>query len=101
MQSCLQDTKPTIRNDTWRNALGNYYLQEGTFGRYVYNLQLGLREAGCLASSADGLFEVDTKTAVINFQNKNGLDADGIAGDATKEKLYSLYGKQIEEGAEV
>lgn len=25
----------------------------------------------------------------------NGLDADGIAGDATKEKLYNLYGSEI------
>lgn len=38
----------------------------------------------------DGYYGPDTKAAVIKFQQKYGLDDDGIAGPDTKAKLYSL-----------
>ena len=35
----------------------------------------------------DGIFGQGTKKAVVLFQQKNGLTADGVAGDATKKAL--------------
>jgi peptidoglycan hydrolase-like protein with peptidoglycan-binding domain len=39
--------------------------------------------------SADGVFGALTQSAVIAFQSKNNLTADGVAGAKTLEKLYS------------
>lgn len=37
---------------------------------------------------ADGVFGSNTEEAIIDFQNKNGLAADGICGKNTFEKLF-------------
>lgn len=37
----------------------------------------------------DGVFGIATETAVLNFQRKNGLDADGIIGPDTWPKLMT------------
>lgn len=39
--------------------------------------------------STDGIFGSGTKTAVVNFQSRNGLGADGIAGKNTLTKLIT------------
>lgn len=38
---------------------------------------------------ADGIFGTNTHNAVVDFQRKNGLSADGVVGPATWEKLLS------------
>jgi len=37
----------------------------------------------------DGIFGNNTKNAVINFQQNNGLTADGIVGPLTTNKIKS------------
>jgi peptidoglycan hydrolase-like protein with peptidoglycan-binding domain len=37
--------------------------------------------------TADGIFGVMTREAVVRFQNDNGLDADGIVGRLTWDAL--------------
>ena len=68
-------------------------LKYGSEGSEVANLQERLITLGYLTGSADGKFGKNTKTAVKNFQKKNDLDADGIAGQMTLEKLYSDQAK--------
>lgn len=82
LTSYLSSTKPTTRHDEQLYALGNKTLQSGRFGRYVYNLQKGLR------ITADGMFGAATETAVRQFQTQYGLTSDGYAGDLTKEKVW-------------
>ena len=77
-------TKPTTLHDTKQSALGDKVLQNGRFGRYVYNLQKGL------GITADGLFGSGTENSVRTFQGNNGLTVDGYAGDQTKQKLWDL-----------
>ena len=88
--SYLSDSKPSIVHDTMLSALGNKTLQTGRFGRYVYNLQIGLE------INADGIFGSGTDSAVRTFQSNNGLTVDGYAGDATKTKLWALKHTIIE-----
>lgn len=65
-------------------------LRKGDQGPEVVTLQQALRELGYLTSAADGNFGSGTMNAVKNFQSDNGLDADGIAGKMTQEKLFTL-----------
>lgn len=39
--------------------------------------------------SADGEFGINTENAVRDYQSKNGLSVDGIAGKNTFAKLFS------------
>lgn len=40
-------------------------------------------------ASADGTFGATTKAAIVKFQQKDGLSADGVAGPKTLIKIYS------------
>jgi hypothetical protein len=69
-------------------------------GRGVKNdevrvLQERLIELGYLKDGqADGVFGRDTEKAIEAFQEKNGLDSDGIAGEKTQTILYSDNAKK-------
>lgn len=74
---------------------GNWrVLKEGTKGDDVAQLQLRLYKIGLLAASEkiDGVFGSATKQALISFQKREGLTADGIAGSNT---LLKLYGQKV------
>lgn len=62
-------------------------LKEGTQGQAVKDVQQKLKQWGYYKGSADGIFGPSTKNAVIYFQQKNGLTADGIVGDKTLKAL--------------
>lgn len=62
-------------------------LQMGSSGDEVKTLQTKLKRWGYYAGSIDGIFGAATKRAVIAFQKKNGLTADGIVGAATLKAL--------------
>lgn len=62
-------------------------LRLGSSGEEVKTLQTKLKRWGYYSGSIDGVFGAETKKAVISFQKKNGLTADGIVGDATKKAL--------------
>lgn len=55
-------------------------------GRDVQALQLALLGEG-IDVDTDGVFGPDTRNAVIAYQKKNGLTADGIAGPTTSARL--------------
>lgn len=56
---------------------------------YVVMLQNRLYELGYLSDSADGQYGQMTETAVLKFQENNGLTPTGIADDPTQIALYS------------
>ncbi len=64
-------------------------LHNGSQGEKVRKLQERLQELGYYTDVVDGQFGQGTKEAVIAFQKKNGLDADGYAGEETQKILYS------------
>lgn len=55
----------------------------GSRGSEVREIQTKLKNWGYYKGSVDGIFGSKTRAAVLWFQRKNGLTADGIAGPAT------------------
>ena len=66
-------------------------LKKGSRGEQVELLQKELNAVMNAGLEEDGSFGSKTRTAVINFQKKYNLDADGIAGPTTCSKLNVEY----------
>lgn len=67
-------------------------LEQGSQGTSVSRLQVrvsGFVESGEVLAT-DGVYGTRTKEAVRKFQKQYGLQADGIAGSETVNKIYSL-----------
>jgi len=64
-------------------------LKSGDKGEDVKKLQQRLKELGYYTSVIDAEYGSKTIAAVKAFQKKNGLTADGVAGEATLKKLNS------------
>ncbi len=62
-------------------------LKQGSQGQAVKDVQQKLKQWGYYNGSVDGIFGAATKKAVIYFQQKNGLSADGVVGDNTLKAL--------------
>lgn len=65
-------------------------LSTGSKGNEVLKLQQRLVQLGYLKGSVDGIFGKATKEAVIKFQKKKYIAADGIVGAKTNKLLYEL-----------
>jgi len=59
-------------------------------GDDVKALQQGLLALGFKFGKADGVYGPRTRNAVLRFQRKYGLNADGVVGDETRAKLNAL-----------
>ena len=64
-----------------RDALAAVYW--GSRGDEVRRVQQKLRQWGYYDGEIDGVYGQDTYDAVVYFQRKNGLTADGVAGSDT------------------
>ncbi len=62
-------------------------LKQGSKGDEVREMQRRLKLWGYYKGSVDGVFGAGTKSAVIAFQKKNGLKADGVVGKETYKAL--------------
>ena len=62
-------------------------LKQGNSGTNVKTLQTKLKNWGYYTGTVDGVFGPKTKAAVISFQKKNGLVADGVVGAKTLAAL--------------
>lgn len=72
-------------------VIPNYYLKQGATGMNVYNLQKCLNASG-ESLTLDGRFGPLTKAALIRFQKKYKLIADGIYGPQCKKKMTEVLG---------
>lgn len=59
----------------------------GSSGEAVREIQQRLRDWGYYKGAVDGKYGEATRTAVVLFQKKHGITADGIVGKQTAEKL--------------
>lgn len=69
------------------DAMSDGILRRGERGEAVANLQRSLIRFGFQPGKPDGVFGYGTEAAVISFQSKFGLTADGVAGPKTLAKL--------------
>ncbi len=69
------------------NTTSRSNLTIGSVGDDVKVLQAQLKKLGYYNGIPDGQFRATTRIAVIEFQQKKGLLADGIAGSQTRELL--------------
>ena len=79
----------TTTQNQYTNGETNIYLELGDTGAQVKYMQNRLIVLGYLTGTADGTFGETTQAAVIAFQERNSIYADGIAGPTTLSKLYS------------
>ncbi len=86
-------------NESTKNEKGwlSVTLKTGDRGEAVRALQIrliyegyDLGRAGQRKDGADGIYGSKTRAAVCDYQQNNGLSADGIAGIATLSKLYGI-----------
>ena len=74
-------------------------LRQGATGGEVKEVQRRLKLWGYYNGSVDGVFGAGTKKAVIAFQKKNGLTADGVVGKSTYKALGMNSSYQALQGA--
>ena len=81
---------PTATPAGINSSLANVtLLKNGDTGAAVRALQERLKQLGYL-SAVDGIYGPQTYNAVVNFQRRNGLTADGVAGRMTLNRLNSV-----------
>ncbi len=91
MTKFLTTTAPAGSRDLSIQTFGSSTLKKGSQGQYVANLQGHLRDKVDASIKQDGYFGDATEKAVIAFQKKAGLTADGLVGKKTKEALAAEY----------
>jgi hypothetical protein len=67
--------------------LGKTRYERGDKGEDVARIQEALKKAGVFSGEVDGNYGRGTRAAVTEFQQKNKLKADGIAGRETLRQL--------------
>ena len=72
------------------DAVVSEVLTAGMTGEQVRQVQRRLSELGYLSASfVSGVYDNNTQQAIRQFQQANGLSADGAAGSATQSRLYA------------
>ncbi|UOQ47558.1 spore cortex-lytic enzyme [Gracilibacillus caseinilyticus] len=69
------------------DAFSNQVIQQGATGDDVIELQARLQYLAFYNGKIDGVFGWGTYWALRNFQYEFGMEIDGLAGAATKQKL--------------
>ena len=70
-----------------RSTANAEVIKQGSSGATVRTIQTKLKNWGYYTGSVDGIFGSKTKSAVMYFQRRNGLVADGIVGTKTAKAL--------------
>ena len=83
-------TEPT--GTTPSEVLTRPTLKPGSRGANVTELQATLKLLGYYGGTVDGVYGQTTVSAVSQFQQAAGLDADGVTGPATWNRLFPATG---------
>ena len=89
---CAMDSSPDQKSMSQTTEESVYFIQaavlkQGSKSGEVKEVQRRLKQWGYYNGSVDGVFGAGTKKAVVAFQKKNGLTADGVVGMATYKAL--------------
>jgi peptidoglycan hydrolase-like protein with peptidoglycan-binding domain len=81
---------PATSSVLYSSTAKSLVLNVGSRGEAVTTLQARLRDLGYTTpDNVTGYYGAITKSAATAFQSANGLYADGVAGPATRVKLFS------------
>ncbi len=78
---------PVAETATMEDVIATAVLKSGSKGGEVKEVQTRLKKWGYYNGAVDGIYGAGTKKAVMAFQKKNGLTADGVVGKATYQAL--------------
>lgn len=81
-----------MANQTLAQTIG-----QGASGSEVTEIQERLQRLGYFNQSPTGVFGSVTRSAVIQFQQDNGLTADGVVGEQTMRVLFSPSARGLRE----
>ena len=70
-----------------------YLIRQGDSGTDVASLQRRLKALRYFEKTATGYYGTVTTSAIKAFQKRNGLNVDGVAGESTRDLLYSSKAK--------
>lgn len=87
LRSALQRYRAIARGGGWPDVPDGPSLRRGDSGPRVAALRARLAATGDLASAGGDGFDEDLAAALRRFQSRHGLDADAIAGPATRAAL--------------
>lgn len=87
IKTSASHTCPTATAWEQETAAEAAVLRQGSKGSEVKEVQRRLKLWGYYKGSVDGVFGSGTRSAVVAFQKKNGLTADGVVGLATYKAL--------------
>ncbi len=76
-----------VEDENAQTSLAAAVLRQGDKGGDVKEVQRRLKNWGYYTGNVDGIFGAGTRAAVIKFQKKNGLTADGVVGKSTYQAL--------------
>ena len=85
--SCTALVSVVAVKPTTQTVYAVQVLKQGSRGNDVKTMQQKLKNWGYYKGAVDGIFGSQTKQAVLYFQRKNGLTADGIVGKKTLAAL--------------
>ncbi len=69
---------------------------QGASGAEVTVIQERLQRLGYFNQSPTGVFGLVTRAAVLQFQQENGLNPDGVVGESTMRLLFSPSARQVQ-----
>lgn len=90
-----RETAPTMQTEELETVVSAAILKQGATGGEVKEVQRRLKLWGYYKGSLDGVFGASTRSAVVAFQKKNGLKADGVVGASTYKALGMVKSYQI------
>ncbi len=77
----------TLSPELLGETAGSILVKYGSRGEEVRTVQDKLKRWGYYKGTVDGVYGWMTREAVVSFQRKNGLTADGVVGPATAKAL--------------
>lgn len=90
-----REIAPAVQTEELETVVSAAILKQGATGGEVKEVQRRLKLWGYYKGSLDGVFGASTRSAVIAFQKKNGLKADGVVGASTYKALGMVKSYQI------
>ena len=82
-----QQEVATLKEELAQSKRNQYVKKYSSAQMSAQNIQLALKNAGFYDGPIDGKIGPKTKDAVVQFQESNGLKADGVVGRSTTQEL--------------